>query len=32
MKTEKEKQLADGRRGWARSRIMRPQESLFLYR
>jgi hypothetical protein len=36
MKTEKERQLADGRgvgEGWARSRIIKPQEeSLVLYK
>jgi hypothetical protein len=33
-KTEKERQLADGRRGrrWARSRIIKPQERLVLYK
>jgi hypothetical protein len=34
-KTEKERQnllTGEGRRGWARSRIMRPQDSLRLYR
>ncbi len=33
-RTEKERQLADGGgvRGWARSRIKRPQESLVLYK
>ncbi len=33
-KIEKERQLADGRggRGWARSRIIGPQESLVLYK
>ncbi len=34
MKTEKERHLPDGigGRGWARSRIIRPQESLVLYK
>jgi hypothetical protein len=31
-KTEKERQLDQGGRGWARSRIIRPQESAVLYK
>jgi hypothetical protein len=32
MQTEKDRQLRWGGRGWARSRIIRPQESLVLYK